>query len=173
MRGVFRRAQYVWSLPSNPVASVEKYRQRSSGDIDVFTPEEVLSLVRAASSDQDAAIYLVAAFTGLRPGELLALRWRDVDFAGSVIRVRASYAPGPLTTPKSGRVRSVPMAPTAKPFPTTATKSGAGSALARSARLRPSAAPTPAIDLAALGQVHAATTLTCEGARNSPAPART
>jgi hypothetical protein len=48
---VFRRAQYVWSLPSNPVASVEKYRQRSSGDIDVFTPEEVLSLVRAASSD--------------------------------------------------------------------------------------------------------------------------
>jgi integrase len=111
MHGVFRRAQHVWDLPSNPVASIEKYRQRSSGDIDVFSPEEVLALVRAAASEQDAAIYLAAAFTGLRRGELLALRWRDVDFAGSVIRVRASYAAGQLTTPKSGKVRSVPMAP--------------------------------------------------------------
>jgi integrase len=39
------------------------------------------------------------------------LRWRDVDFAGDTIRVRASYADGALTTPKSGKVRSVPMAP--------------------------------------------------------------
>jgi integrase len=111
MGGVMRRAQHVWGLPSNPVASVEKHRQRASGDIEVFSPEEVLALVRAAGSEQDAAIYLVAAFTGLRRGELLALRWRDVDFAGSVIRVRTSYAAGQLTTPKSGRVRSVPMAP--------------------------------------------------------------
>ena len=37
-------------------------------------------------------------------GELLALRWRDVDFAGSVVRVRASYASGHVTTPKSGKV---------------------------------------------------------------------
>lgn len=41
----------------------------------------------------------------------MALRWRDVDFAGSVVRVRASYAGGALTTPKSGKVRSVPLAP--------------------------------------------------------------
>jgi hypothetical protein len=33
-----RRAQHVWGLPSNPVVSVEKYRQRASGDIDVFRP---------------------------------------------------------------------------------------------------------------------------------------
>jgi integrase len=71
----------------------------------------VHALVRAAASEQDAALYLTAAFTGLRRGELLALRWRDVDFAGSLIRVRASYADGHLTTPKSGKVRAVPMAP--------------------------------------------------------------
>jgi integrase len=111
MHGVFRRAQHVWGLSANPVAAVERYRQRSAGDIDVFSPEEVMALVRAAASEQDAAIFLVAAFTGLRRGELLALRWRDVDFAGSVVRVRASYAAGALITPKSGKVRSVPMAP--------------------------------------------------------------
>ena len=95
----------------NPAADVEKHRQRSSGDIEVFSPEEVMALVRAAGDEQDAAIYLTAAFTGLRRGELLALRWRDVDFVGQAIRVRASYADGQLTTPKSGKVRSVPMAP--------------------------------------------------------------
>jgi integrase len=67
--------------------------------------------VRAADSEQDAAIYLTAAFTGLRRGELVALRWRDVDFPASTIRVRGSYSGGQLTTPKSGKVRSVPMAP--------------------------------------------------------------
>jgi integrase len=56
-------------------------------------------------------MFLTAAFTGLRMGELLALRWRDVDFAGATIRVRSSYAAGQLTTPKSGKVRAVPMAP--------------------------------------------------------------
>ena len=111
LHGIFGRAQKVYSLPVNPVATVEKHPQRASGEIQVFSPEEVLTLVRAAASEQDAAIYLTAAFTGLRRGELLALRWRDVDFAGQAIRVRASYAGGGLTAPKSGKVRSVPMAP--------------------------------------------------------------
>jgi integrase len=54
---------------------------------------------------------LTAAFTGLRMGELLALRWRDVDFAGRTVRARASYFGAALTTPKSGKVRAVPLAP--------------------------------------------------------------
>ena len=111
LHGIFQRARKVWGLAANPVADVEKPPLGRSGDIDVFSPEEVWALVRAAGSEQDAAVFLTAAFTGLRRGELLALRWRDVDFAGSVIRVRASYAGGHLTTPKSGRVRGVPMAP--------------------------------------------------------------
>ena len=77
----------------------------------MFSPEEVWALVRAAASETDAALFLTAAFTGLRLGELFALCWRDVDFTGSVIRVRASYAAGALTSPKSGKVRAVPMAP--------------------------------------------------------------
>jgi integrase len=70
-----------------------------------------MALVRAAESEQDVAIYLTAAFTGLRRGELVALRWRDVDFAAQRVRVSGSFAGGRLTTPKSGKVRSVPLAP--------------------------------------------------------------
>jgi integrase len=111
LHGVFARACKVYGLPVNPVSAVERHPVRSSGDIDVFSPEEVWTLVRAAGSEQDGAIYLTAAFTGLRRGELIALRWRDVDFVGSNVRVRASYAGGALTAPKSGKVRAVPLAP--------------------------------------------------------------
>jgi integrase len=111
LHGIFKRARKVYDLPINPVADVERPPMSRSGDIEVFSPEEVLALVRAAADEQDAAIFLTAAFSGLRRGELLALRWRDVDFTGSLIRVRASYAAGQVTTPKSGKVRSVPMAP--------------------------------------------------------------
>ncbi|MBO0768068.1 MAG: site-specific integrase [Solirubrobacterales bacterium] len=111
LHGIFRRAQRVYGLDSNPLMRIEKHPQRSSGDIQVFSPEEVWALVRAGSNETDAALFLTAAFTGLRMGELLALRWRDVDFPGATIRVRSSFAGGQLTTPKSGKVRSVPMAP--------------------------------------------------------------
>ncbi len=111
MHGIFRRAQTVYGLAVNPLSRVEKHPQRRSGDIEVFSPEEVWALVRAAASEQDGAIFQTAAFTGLRLGELLALHWRDVDFTGATIRVRSSYAGGQLTTPKSGKVRAVPMAP--------------------------------------------------------------
>jgi integrase len=111
VHGIFKRAMKVWGLTRNPAIEVEKPPLHHGGDIEVFTPEEVWALVRAAASEQDAAIFLTAAFTGLRRGELVALRWRDVDFSGAVIRVRSSYHEGVLSTPKSGKVRSVPMAP--------------------------------------------------------------
>ncbi|MFN2521620.1 MAG: tyrosine-type recombinase/integrase, partial [Candidatus Limnocylindria bacterium] len=76
MHGIFRRAVKVWGLPVNPVSGVERHPVRAGGDIEVFAPEEVMALVRAANTPQDGALFLTAAFTGLRRGELLALRWR-------------------------------------------------------------------------------------------------
>jgi integrase len=59
----------------------------------------------------DQALFLTAARTGIREGELVALRWRDVDWAASVIRVRRNYTRGRLGTPKSKRSsRALPMA---------------------------------------------------------------
>jgi integrase len=109
LHAIFRHAQRVHGLPQNPVAAAERQPQRRSGDIEVLTIAQVEALGRVAASPEDAALYRVAAYTGLRQGELRALTWRDVDFAGSFIYVRRSYTSGELGLPKSGRVRSVPL----------------------------------------------------------------
>ena len=109
LHGIFRRAMKVWGLPRNPAAAVERPRFHVSDDIDAFSPAEVHALVRAAGSEQDACLYLTAAFTGLRLGELLGLRWEDVDFEADTIRVRHNWSGGREGTPKSGRGRAVPM----------------------------------------------------------------
>ncbi len=84
--------------------------------------EELEALLRAAPDAGTArggldwwraerVLYLVAAMTGLRQGELLALRWRDLDWASQKVRVRQSYVRGEFGSPKSKRsVRAVPLA---------------------------------------------------------------
>ena len=107
--GILKRASRRKWIASNPAEDVERITVRRSGDFNVLTPVEVDAIARAASSKQEAAIVTVAAFTGLRLGELRALRWRDVDFAKQTILVRGSFTHGMPGPPKSGRVRSVPL----------------------------------------------------------------
>ena len=109
LHGILKRAQRRHGLAVNVVASVERQPIRRSGDFRVLSPTEVEALGRAAISPQDAAIFRVAAYTGLRLGELLALRWRDADFEKRLVHVRRSYTADEEGMPKSGRVRSVPM----------------------------------------------------------------
>ncbi|HEX3608737.1 MAG TPA: site-specific integrase [Solirubrobacterales bacterium] len=110
LSSIFKRAMKVYGLPRNPADLVERPRVRRTAKIDLLRPEEVLALVRAAESEQDAAIFHTAAFAGLRMGELLALRWGDVDFTRRTIHVRENWTQGETTTPKGGTERAVPMA---------------------------------------------------------------
>lgn len=59
----------------------------------------------------ERALYLTAAMSGLRQGELLALRWMDIDWPAQRMRVRRNFVRGEFGTPKSKRsTRSVPLA---------------------------------------------------------------
>jgi integrase len=108
---VLERAVKAHGLVANPAREVPKLRDRyDPNQYDFFTPEEVMALAGAAVSEQDAAIFITAAFTGLRMGELIALRWRDVNFDNESLHVQGSYVAGTLTAPKSGLVRTVPLA---------------------------------------------------------------
>jgi integrase len=88
---------------------VERPPVHRTGEFDVLTPIEVDMLAAAAEAPQDGALYVTAAFTGLRVGELRALRWADVDFAKRLVHVRKAFTRTTLGSPKSHKVRSVPM----------------------------------------------------------------
>jgi integrase len=108
---ILERAVKVHGLLRNSAREVAKLRVRyDPNQYDFYSPEEIEQLGKGAASDQDRVIFLTAAFTGLRMGELIALRWGDVDFDTEALHVYGSYSLGTLTAPKSGLTRTVPMA---------------------------------------------------------------
>jgi integrase len=133
LHAVFEHAVDRHGLLVNPVAKVKRLRESyDAARYDFFSPEEIERLVaaaragrhrdpsrpavseteralRAAEDEQDAVIYLTATFTGLRRGELLALRWSDVDFRNASIRVYEGFSAQRTGAPKSRKSRIVPM----------------------------------------------------------------
>jgi integrase len=114
---IFEHARDKGWARRNPCEGVDLPTVPEHGDIRFLEPEEVEAVVRAELDRDDelaptlALIYRAAAMTGLRQGELIALRWRDLDWSASRVRVRQSYGRGEFTTPKSRRgSRSVPLA---------------------------------------------------------------
>ena len=102
-------------LAVNVARHVELPGKPECEEIRFLDPVEVQALADAASEGPyqaiDRALYLAAAMTGLRQGELVALRWQDVDWTAGRVRVRQNYVLGEFGTPKSRRsTRSVPMA---------------------------------------------------------------
>ena len=77
-------------------------------EFDFLDFEEADRLVAAADGEWAATIF-VGLRTGLRQGELLALRWEDVDLSKGLLSVRRSVTRGVVTTPKSGKGREVPL----------------------------------------------------------------
>ena len=58
----------------------------------------------------DRALYLTAAMSGLRQGELIALRWQDIAWEDRRVRVVRNHVLGQFDTPKSRRsARSMPL----------------------------------------------------------------
>ena len=109
LHAIFKRAQRAYGLQINPVAGAERQPFKSSGDFRALDPSEVALLSANAGGTQDAALFGVAAFTGLRLGELRGLRWGDVDWMHRLVHVRRSYTRHQVGPPKSGKVRSVPL----------------------------------------------------------------
>lgn len=105
-------------VTENPMANYEKPRKgRSETDLELryLTLEEVEAVVQAMPTDAvgqvEGALILAAAMTGMRRGELLGLRWKDVDWTARKIRVVRTYVGGKEDTPKSAASRrAVPLA---------------------------------------------------------------
>jgi len=93
---------------------VERRVSEGVKQADAWGPEEVSKLL-AAAHEHEPRFYpalLTLLSTGIRRGELLGLKWEDIDFESSRISIRRGFVCGQLTTPKNGKGRTVAMPPT-------------------------------------------------------------
>lgn len=128
----------TYELPANPVSRTDKRREPPAAALDFFEPEEIEQLARAAADGQhrlpangrgglmdlsedeialrcgedaqDAEAIRVLAYTGLRIGEAVALRWSDVDLENRRLIVQRALSHNVEGPTKSWQVRYVPLA---------------------------------------------------------------
>ncbi len=121
------------SLPSNPVAATIKRREQPPAVLDFYEPEEVEMIASAAADGahrgaqpaslsvdesawrarvdaQDGELFRLAAYTGLRLGELIALRWEDVNLDARRMVVHRAVSAGVEGPTKSWQARFLPLA---------------------------------------------------------------
>jgi len=93
----------------NPATGVELPEKKAVREKHILLPEQISPLL-AALEEPARTMVLVGVLTGLRIGEILALRWRDVDFHSGEIRVEQACYRGLIGTPKTkGSRRTLPM----------------------------------------------------------------
>jgi integrase len=112
LRKAFRDAVLVNELiSSNPVDRAKRPRNMAAAPGTVWTPAQLRTFLAAARQHRLFAFYHVAAYTGARRGELLNLRWPDVDLDGKKITITGSTGiidgERVVGTTKSGRSRVV------------------------------------------------------------------
>lgn len=101
----------------NPCSAVEAPRVRRS-EAKALSTDEIVRIIRAATGTRWEAFVVLAFAVGARRGELLALQWADVDFEARSLAINASLSQTTaggiaMKDTKSGRSRSVPLAPVA------------------------------------------------------------
>jgi integrase len=98
-------------LNHNPARDVKKPR-RTKFESKTWNANELRAFLSAARGDRFEALFILAADSGMRAGELLGLQWQDVDFDGSAANVRRSAQKGELKEPKTAAgYRRIPLSP--------------------------------------------------------------
>jgi integrase len=124
-----------WDLAQNPAARTVKRRVNHAAAVRHFELDQIEAIADAAHSgtwrdarpdnwerdrtmlaeqaeenQQLGDLIRIAAYTGLRLGELVALRWRDINLTERVLTVERALSATVELSPKSGQIRAVPLA---------------------------------------------------------------
>ena len=110
LRRALGQAERWNEIPRNPAALVDPPRAERS-EVAPLGAEEIDQLLAVAKGDPLEALYVLAVTTGLRQGELLGLRWQNVDLGVGRLAVRQQVQRSPggwaFTEPKTASIRRV------------------------------------------------------------------
>jgi len=116
VRAMFSDARRQGLIDSNPFTGLRLKGSRGRADLDVLSVGEVAELADCAGAVWSGEVELTmraliatAAYVGMRPAELYGLRWADLDFKGSEVRVERQYSAKTrrYELPKNGRTRTI------------------------------------------------------------------
>lgn len=110
------RVAEIAGLIDRNVAPLARPPRVPQAEMRTLSPEQARTLLRVAADDRLAALYTVALATGAREGQLLGLRWDDIDWDAGAVRIqrtllRTGYQLAETKTASSRR--SVPLGLTA------------------------------------------------------------
>jgi integrase len=98
-----------WGALSRNVVGLVHPPRMAEAELRTLNPSQVRALCAAVAGDRFEALFVVAVTTGLRQGELLALRWRDVNLEAATIQVTGTLTCDgqglAVTAPKATRSR--------------------------------------------------------------------
>ncbi len=100
-----------WGLFSgdNPASGVQLPEKKPVREKHALTPEQFRQLM-ASVSEPYRTMFLVGILAGLRVGEILGLRWKDIDLARGELRVEQAIYRGSIGSPKTkGSRRTLPL----------------------------------------------------------------
>jgi integrase len=102
-------AEFWGYIEDNPVRKTRLPRRGPQPEKTVLSPEQLYSLLQTLPEPSKSLVWLLV-LTGLRIGELLALRWQDVDLSAGLLRVSRTLYEGHFDEPKTrSSNRTVPL----------------------------------------------------------------
>ena len=112
LRGMYNEAIENEEVHFNPASNLGKVNKKEPGAPTNPLSREELSILLEKAEEKAPDLYpllLCAARTGMRQGELIALKGTDLDFNGRFIEVNRTLSRGKITLPKSNKTRRVDM----------------------------------------------------------------
>lgn len=98
--GIFQDALRDELIPKNPFTIVKAPKNIALKENKPFSKEEIFKILDA-TPDKIKLFFAIGFFTGMRTGEITALKWNDIDLINKTISVKATRNKGIETTPKT------------------------------------------------------------------------
>jgi integrase len=100
LKTIYSKANEWGRTDNNPAASIKNFEENNKTQ-KILTPEEIEKLIDAAP-DHLKPIIIIAVNTGMRRGEVLSLKWKNIKFKEKYIEIEGAKS-------KSGKPRTIPM----------------------------------------------------------------